>query len=127
MSGGRGRVASGGGRKPPTASRSVGELHPHQPLYERVPTRDTDGHPLSDFMMLIPGLRERPRQQFNDVLSRIQDCLADFREVVFVDLNVPLNLLWVSVRAKPGVILDIAASLKFRVPEALLVGPKHTR
>ena len=126
MSGGQGRVPAGG-RKPPAASRSAGSLHPHQPLYERVPTRDTDGHPLSDFMMLIPGLRERPRQQFNDVLSRIQACLADFREVVFVDLNVPLNLLWVSVRAKPGVILDIAASLKFRVPEALLVGPKHTR
>ena len=114
------------GEGPPTV-RVGGSLHPHQPLYERVPTRDTDGHPLSDFMMLIPGLRDRPRQQFNDILARIQASLSNFREVVFVDLNIPLNLLWVSVRAKPGVILDIATSLKFRVPEALLVGPKQPR
>lgn len=113
-----------GGKRPPTVVHTGG-LQPHQPLYERVPTRDTDGHPLSDFMMLIPGLRDRPRQQFNDVLARIETSLANFREIVFVDLNVPLNLLWISVRAKPGVILDIACTLKFRVPEALLVGPKY--
>jgi hypothetical protein len=98
----------------------------HQPLYERVPTRDSDGHPLSDFMMLIPGLRDRPGHQFKEILARIQAILAQFREVVFVDLNVPLNLLWVSVRAKPGIILDIACSVKFQVPEALLVAHKNT-
>jgi len=100
------------------------ELKPAGPLYERAPTRDQDGSRLSDFMMLIPGLRDRPRGQFQDVLRRMELVLAQFQEVVFIDLNVPLNLLWVSVRPRPGVILDIACSLKGRVPEALLVGPR---
>lgn len=77
---------------------------------------------LGDFMMLLPGLRDRPQGQFAEVLARIESVINEFREVVFVDLNVPLNLLWVSVRAKPGIILDISTALKFRVPEALLIG-----
>ncbi len=105
---------------------SAPALERHQPLYERVPTRDADGHPLTDFMVLIPGLRERPPQQFHAVLADIQAVLGQFREVVFVDLNVPLNLLWVSARAKPGIILDISCCLKFHVPEALLVANKHS-
>lgn len=93
----------------------------NQPLYERVPTRDEEGRPLSDFMMLLPGLRDQPQHQLSAVLARVNATLVDFNEVVFADLNLPLNLLWVSVRARPGVILDIAASLKMRVPGALLV------
>lgn len=100
------------------------DLQPAGPLYERAPTHDQDGCRLSDFMMLIPGLRDRPRQQFQEVLKRLEGVLAQFQEVVFIDLNVPLNLLWVSVRPRPGVILDIACCLKDRVPEALLVGPR---
>ncbi|MHB1529010.1 MAG: hypothetical protein ACYCP0_10885 [Acidiferrobacteraceae bacterium] len=73
-------------------------------------------------MMLIPGLRDRPGIQLQSVLRHIEDVLSRFQEVVFIDLNVPLNLLWVSVRPRPGVILDIAALMRCRVPEALLVG-----
>ena len=102
-------------------------LKGQQPLYERVPTRDEEGRLLSDFMMLLPGLRDRPRHQFTAVLNRIQIVLAQFQEVVFVDLNVPLNLLWVSVKAKPGVILDISCTMKYHIPEALLVGWWRTK
>ncbi|HET9122524.1 MAG TPA: hypothetical protein VFN52_03365 [Acidiferrobacteraceae bacterium] len=99
-------------------------LRPAGPLYERAPTRDEDGTRLSDFMMLIPGLRARPEHQFRDALRKIEMVLAQFQEVVFIDLNVPLNLLWVSVRPRPGVILEIASTLKFHVPDMLLVGPR---
>lgn len=96
-------------------------LEPHQPLYQRVPTRDADGRLLGDFMVLIPGLRARPQHQFVSILARLQAVLGQFTEVVFVDLNVPLNLLWVSVRPRPKIILDIATAIMLHVPEARLV------
>jgi len=94
------------------------------PLHERVPTVDEFGRPLSDFLMLLPGLRELGGPPLLRKVSVIGGVLRQFREVVFVDLNVPLNLLWVSVRARPGVILDISTTVKFHLPEALLVGHK---
>ncbi len=97
-------------------------LESHQPLHQRVPARDENGRPFGDFMVLIPGLRERPRHEFADVVTRLQAVLVNFREVVFVDLNLPLNLLWVSVRPRPGVILELFGAMKRRVPEAKLVG-----
>ncbi len=92
------------------------------PLYRRAPQRDASGRPLSDFMMLIPGLRDLPGRALQERVGRLEAVLGQFREVVFADLNLPLNLLWVSVRAKPGVILDIAAAVKYHLPEALIVG-----
>lgn len=93
-----------------------------RPLYERLPATDAGGRPLSDFMMLIPGLRDLAGRAFLDKVNRLEAVLGQFREVEFADLNVPLNLLWVSVRARPGVILDIATAVKYHLPEALIVG-----
>jgi len=97
-------------------------LEPNAPLYERVPTRDESGRLLGDFMVLIPGLRERPGHEFASTLACLQAVLVSFSEVVFVDLNVPLNLLWVSVRPRPGVILEVFGAVKLHLPEAKLVG-----
>ncbi len=97
----------------------------HQPLHERVPARDELGQLLSDFMVLLPGLRERTRLEINERLDYLQMIFANFREVVFVDLNVPLNLLWISVRPRPGVILELFGAVKSGIPEAKLVGHHH--
>jgi hypothetical protein len=94
----------------------------NQPLYQRVPARDEHGRLLGDFMVILPGLRERPKHEFAETLARLQAVLVSFSEVVFVDLNVPLNLLWVSVRPRPGVILELFAAVKLNLPEAKLVG-----
>lgn len=94
----------------------------NQPLYQRAPARDEYGRPISDFMVLIPGLRERPGYEFVAKLACLQAVLVSFSEVVFVDLNVPLNLLWVSVRPRPGVILELFSAVKLHLPEAKLVG-----
>ncbi|HEX9627070.1 MAG TPA: hypothetical protein VGA00_09050 [Acidiferrobacterales bacterium] len=102
-------------------------VEPHRPLYERAPTRDEYGRPVGDFMMLIPGLRDRPRHQLAATLARINAVLTQFHEVVFADLNVRLNLLWVSVRARPGVILEVSGALKRHIPEALLVAEHRSR
>ena len=110
--------------RPQTPRSAAQGLEPGCPLYERVPTRDEAGHMLGDFMMLIPGLKERPGAECRLIISRVDRVLKAFPEVVFADMNLRLNLLWVSVRARPGVILDIACCMKFHVPEAMLVGPK---
>ena len=93
------------------------------PLRERVPKRDSEGRLLADFMMLIPDLRQRSEGSVADVLARLARAL-ECRDVVFADFNLRLNLLWVSVRARPGVTRDVAMRVRARVPEALLVGQR---
>ncbi len=95
-----------------------------EPLYKRLPKRDENGRHLSDFMMLIPGLKKLSAPLFEARLSLLQQLLGEHRDVVFVDLNAPLNLLWVSVRQRHGVINDVAAEIRRHIPEARLVG--HT-
>lgn len=96
-------------------------LGPGEPLWKIVPTRDEDGRALGDFMMLIPGLRSQSQHYIENTLNNIQKALEQYREVVFVNLNLAINVLWVSVRSRPGIILEVATSIRLRVPEALLV------
>jgi len=94
---------------------------PNEPLYRRVPTRDEHGRALSDFMMLIPGLRDLPESAYQARLGSIRAVLGSYSEVVFADLNVPRNLLWVSLKPVPGMVAGVAAAIQSQVPEALLV------
>ena len=73
-------------------------------------------------MMLIPGLRNLARAQLESRLATLGDILENSREVAFADLNLPLNLLWVSVGTRNGVILDLSARIRDAFPEARLVG-----
>ena len=106
----------------PDLARTL-QLEPnHEPLYKRLPTHDENGKFLSDFMMLIPGLRNLSESNLNDRLDALYSLLGGHDDVVFADLNTPLNLLWVSVRTRHGVIRELAAEIQLRIPEALLVG-----
>ena len=97
-------------------------LEPAEPLYARVPIRDETGQYLSDFMMIIPGLRKRSVHLRQEIISRIDHVLQLYqRTVVFADLNLKTNVLWVSVKPVPGIRLELPAVIKFHVPEALLV------
>lgn len=97
-------------------------LEPAEPLYARVPIRDETGQYLSDFMMIIPGLRKRSVNIRQEIISRIDHVLHLYRRtVVFADLNLKTNVLWVSVKPVPGICLELPAVIKFHVPEALLV------
>ncbi|MEW5790175.1 MAG: hypothetical protein ACOY4L_10060 [Pseudomonadota bacterium] len=102
-------------------------LAPGVPLWKVVPTRDEEGRPVSDFMMIIPGLAQQSPLIIDATLQRVQRVLGRYQEVVFANFNLRLNLLWVSVRNKPGITLEVAAAIKVRVPEALLVAPKLER
>lgn len=93
-----------------------------EPLRKRIPLRDEQGRALADFMMIIPGLRRRPQRFIQQCISEIQAVCARFEDaVVFVDLNLKLNLLWVSHRSHPGLCGEIAGAVQQRIPEALLV------
>jgi hypothetical protein len=96
-------------------------LEPDVPLWQIVPTRGADGRPLLDFMMLIPGLRNRPQQHINTTMINLQLALAPYHDVVFVNFNLKINVLWVSANARPGIILELVAAIQRLVPEALLV------
>lgn len=95
---------------------------PGLPLWQVAPTRDGAGKRLTDFMMLIPRLRSRPRVEIERTSRDIQAVLALHQDVVFADLNLKLNLLWVSLRPRPGAISELVAAIRLRVPEAVLVG-----
>jgi hypothetical protein len=94
-------------------------------LWQRAPARGDDGRLLGDFMMLIPGLGRRPAAQVEAIVAELHAVFGYYRDfVVFADLNLKLNVLWVSVKPSPGITLELAAAVKHRVPEALLVANK---
>jgi hypothetical protein len=101
-------------------------MQPGEPLWKRAPTRDADGHPLSDFMMVIPGLGRQPQARVAEKVAAMERVLAAYRHaVVFADLNLRLNVLWVSVRPLPGICLELPTALNACVPEAKLVAQYH--
>ncbi len=107
------------------ASTALGTtlMQPATPLWQRAPSRDPDGKPLSDFMMIIRGLRQQSaeiQQQKIHTLQRLLDVYHP--HIVFADLNLKLNVLWITVKPIPGIILEIATAINFHIPEAKLVG-----
>ena len=98
------------------------EMAPAEPLYKRAPREDEQGKPLSDFMMIIPKLRTRPEHLIQDTIRRIERVLERHaNEIVFADLNLKLNVLWVIVRPRPGICWNIPVEINDAVPDALLV------
>ncbi len=93
-----------------------------EPLHKRAPSRDEDGKPLSDFMMIIPGLRDRPKHIIDNTIQDVHIVLTHFEHaVVFAEFNLKLNLLWVSIRPIQGIRLEIAKAIQEQVPGAKLV------
>ena len=93
-----------------------------EPLRKRAPSRDEDGRALSDFMMLIPGLREKPKHLIESTIQDMHLALSRFNHVVvFAEFNLKLNLLWVSLKPVNGIRLEIAGAIQELVPEAKLV------
>jgi hypothetical protein len=91
-------------------------------MWQRVPTEDDQGRPLNDFMMLIPKLRHWPAARRQTALQALQQVFSEFDQVVvFADLNLKLNLLWISMRPQSGGCIGLAAAIQQRLPEAVLV------
>lgn len=73
-------------------------------------------------MMLIPKLGKRTPDDINQRVSRISQVLEEYKHViVFADLNLKINILWLSFVAVPGLTYELSAAIKMQVPEAVLV------
>ncbi|MCB1865118.1 MAG: hypothetical protein KDG50_06780 [Chromatiales bacterium] len=111
----------------PSAGRALGPAswQPGEPLWKRAPARDADGRPVADFMMLIPGIGRWSPARRNLSVSIIQRVLQRYAaHVVFADLNLKLNLLWISARPRLGLTAEIAALIHTLIPEAKLVADR---
>jgi hypothetical protein len=72
-------------------------------------------------MLLIPRLNKASTPELKEKMAGLQSVLVSHPEVVFADLNLRLNLLWVSIKPKPGLIQHISVEIQQRVPEAKLI------
>jgi len=96
---------------------------PSEPLWKLAPTRDKDGISFVDFMMLIPKLKKKPQSYIDATLSKIHMVLSQYSHVVvFADLNLKINCLWVSHKIQPGMCTELSAAIRRQVPEAVLIG-----
>ena len=93
-----------------------------EPLRKRAPVVDEDGKALSDFMVIIPDLRKRPQILIQQVMQEIHRILSHFGDqVVFAEVNLRLNLLWVSIRPVVGIPFEITEALRNSIPDVRLV------
>ena len=92
------------------------------PLWQRVPKRDAVGRPYIDFMMFAPRLNRRSPHEQENVALLVRGVLTRYDEcVVFADLNFKINVLWVSLKQRPGLLSELVAALRAKVPEFHLV------
>lgn len=104
------------------------ELSPAEPLWKVAPTRDENGGPVSDILMIIPKLKLKPQHYIKQTLSDIEQALKQFSNIIiFANMDMKLNTLWVSFKAQPGVLAQIIAAIRLRVPEAVIVGDMSSR
>ncbi|MCW9023292.1 MAG: hypothetical protein OQK73_01300 [Gammaproteobacteria bacterium] len=95
---------------------------PADPLWKRIPSHDEEGRMLSDLMVLIPRLKDKPQQFIQNIIKEIEIALHYHKQhIVFADLNLNLNLLLISFESKPGIRNQIADAIYARVPEAKMV------
>jgi len=98
------------------------QMGPAEPLYKRLPREDEHGKPVVDFMMIIPKLRTQPQHLVQDTIQKIERVLERYSSmVVFADLNLKLNVLWVIVRPGAGSCWNLPMAISNEIPEALLV------
>jgi len=100
----------------------TGALHSASPLWTRAPKRDEQGIAYSDFMLLIPGLKQQSAAGKQACLTGVQQCLKPFDDiVVYVDLNIKLSLLWVSHKPLPGIAATLVQAIQQALPEARVI------
>ena len=93
-----------------------------EPLLDRVPKVDEHGKPLGDLLMILPGLGRRSSTEIARVSQALHGALAQFGDaVVFAELNLDRNQLWVSVRPLTGIRAAVATAVRAELPDAKLI------
>lgn len=96
-------------------------MQPGVPLWKLAPTKDEHGVSLCDFMVLIPHLKTQQPGYIGDAQNWIASVLNQHQEVVFANMDLKLNLLWVSHRYRAGLMLEIVGAIRLHLAEAVLV------
>lgn len=77
---------------------------------------------MSDFLLLLPELRGAGPFVQERVAAQLRAVFAEFdRQVVFADLNLSMNTLWVTVQGRPGLCLEVATAIRGRLPRVRLI------
>ncbi len=98
------------------------DLHASKPLWQRVPTRTSAGEFACDFMMLIQQFNKQTALIQQEIINNVYAILRQYSgAILFAELNVKLNVLWVSHLPRPGLGLEVAARIHDCVPQAKLV------
>ncbi|MCK4864890.1 MAG: hypothetical protein KAT06_05640 [Gammaproteobacteria bacterium] len=98
------------------------DIQQSEPLWKRAPARDNSGKPYSDFMMFIPGLKNFDAARLNDIVNKMGAVLKHFEnDIIMADLNLKINVLWVTIQPHIGLSSEIASLIHQAVPEAKLV------
>lgn len=93
-----------------------------EPLWQRVPTKDDHGKPLADFMMLIAKLNKQPPHHISKIIQKLQIALTQHGDsIFFADLNIKINVLWISYQAEKGTCIEIVTTIIKAIPEAKLI------
>ena len=112
-----------------SASRSIpsnARIQYSEPLWKRVPTRDLKGKPYTDFMMFIPGLKHFESSRLQEIVDKVEAVLKHYeKDIILADLNLKINVLWVTLQPHIGLSTEIAALIHHVIPEAKLVS-QHT-
>jgi len=98
---------------------------PAQPLWQRVPTHTDAGELVSDFMMILSGLKklgETQKQKLYDTLYRVLKMYDS--DILLAEVNTKLNTLWISYKPRPGLGAEIAAMIHHHVPQAKLISQR---
>ena len=111
---------------PQTLKNKYPDIQSSEPLWKRAPTRNLEGKAYADFMMLIPGLRNFEPSHLRDIINKMESVLKQYeKDIVLADLNLKLNILWVTLQPHIGLTTEIAALIHHLIPEAKLVS-QHT-
>ena len=93
-----------------------------QPLWQRVPTRTNAGELAFDFMIIIKRLNKLSPIRQKDVLDKIYSVLDIYSRVILLaDMNLKMNLLWVSHLPRPNLSIEIASRIIEVYPPARLI------
>ncbi|MES9942574.1 MAG: hypothetical protein ABW104_13870 [Candidatus Thiodiazotropha sp. 6PLUC2] len=109
--------------KQKTTALSHTRWQPSAPLWQRAPNKQENGTSLADLMMLIPGLKHYSDVKLVHLQKMLEEVVREFGEkIVFTDINLKLNVVWVTVLPEPGLCREVALAIRERIPEAVMVG-----
>jgi len=93
-----------------------------QPLWQRVPTRTETGERTFDFMVIVKKLNQLDSVKQRFILKKIYPILETYSNVILLaDLNLKINLLWVSHLPRPNLSFEIASQIMDAYPPARLI------